>query len=219
MVRPLTATASSCCVEAPSFVLCSSSSLSVAIKRYVSAKKPWIVAGCVRVGWWVGCYCVRTTSPTNKISLFTTALAVLPLFLCSSISPRIAVAVRRCVSAKKPRVVAWREWVGWRVSGLLAGAYNTHKKFPALSCASAQKPYTPEYCGGWVSTQGWGVQYTYVNWCKLQTTQAQKIINPKTMRTTTSPASNPYSIVKPCASAQKLGLQWVGACADGWGRV
>ena len=42
---------------------------------------------------------VVTTSPTNIISLLATALAVLSLFLFSSVRLKIAVTIMRCVAA------------------------------------------------------------------------------------------------------------------------
>ena len=95
------------------FFLYSSISLGIAftVNRFVSPYKVWIVAGWVGVGGWVGCYWVRTTSSTN-ISLLATALAILSLLLCSSISPRIVVTVKRCASAETRWVVAGWEWVG-----------------------------------------------------------------------------------------------------------
>ena len=104
-----------------SSVLCSSISVKIAftVKRRLSPKKPWIVAGCVWVGGWVGC-CWARTSPIN-ISLLATALAVFSLFLCSSISPRIAVNVNRCVWAKRRNLELWMGGNGlvgeWDVCG------------------------------------------------------------------------------------------------------
>ena len=84
-----------------SLFLCCSLSLriSVAVKRCVTQRvlsgacqrrnfASWLRGYGLVVGQWI-----VTTSPTNSISLLATALAVLSLFLCSSISPRIAVTV------------------------------------------------------------------------------------------------------------------------------
>ena len=131
--------------------------------------------GGVCVGWWMS-YWVRTaTSPTNYISLLATALAVLSLFLGSSISLRIAVTVQRCVAAKKPRV-----WVGeWVVSGCVQHQQHVLVK----PCSSAQKSCIAVFV--WVVCTGGGCSINTsigVN-CKQQ--QVQKIINKKKAYDTT----------------------------------
>ena len=187
----------------PSFVLCSVISLGIdfTVKRRVSARKPWRVAGCVWVGGWVGCSWMRT-SP-NNISLLATALAVLFHFFCvPELCSRIAVTVRRCVSAKKTRVVARWEWVGgwvWVVSGLVGAYNNPHQNISLLSHVRQRKNKYQVY------------QVSISVNCQ----QVQKNINTKKGLQQLHLPPTFILLLRHARQRKNLGLQCLGVCARG----
>ena len=97
-------------------------------------------------------------------------------------------------------VESWLGVMGWWVSGLLLGAYNTHQHVLVKPSASAQTIF---YYGGWGCTQGGSITIPNdVNWKQVQK------INTKKKRPTSH--TNIY-IVETCASALKPWIT-VGRC-------
>ena len=110
------------------------------------------------MGWLVSGLLLRAYNITHQQRYLVCYCVGNSLFVSSSISPRIAVTVTRCVSAKETlsRGVVG---MGWWVSELLAGAYNTnHQKHLVEPCASA-----PKSCATVVGCVHGGMWYKYIN--------------------------------------------------------
>ena len=94
---------------------------------------------------------------------------------------------------------------------------NTHQQhFVVKPCASLQKPcITVGVCaqGG-----GCSINTLIMNNVNCKQQQVQEIINTKYMHTTTPP-TNIYFIVKPCASAQKPWVTVGGCVSRGGGGI